>query len=57
MMSNIIAGKNRPVLSAAEKKFLRDALHTEGSLSGDYETAVRVRKKLGLGPLACEDDS
>lgn len=53
---NIIAGKRRAALSAAEKAILRSALHTEGVLTGDYATSVRIRMKLGLGPLSGERD-
>lgn len=54
MTANLIAGKRRPALSAAEKQVLKAALHTEAILTGDREVAVRIRHKLGLGPLAFE---
>ena len=32
---NLIAGKHRVALSAEDKQILKNALHTEGILSGD----------------------
>ncbi|MES2782985.1 MAG: hypothetical protein V4657_09330 [Pseudomonadota bacterium] len=55
-MENVINGKRRQSLSPAEKTILRNALHTEGSLSGDYLASVRIRQKLGLAPLASEKE-
>jgi len=46
---NVIAGKRRAPLSATEKRYLRDALHTEAVLTGDSHTANVIRRKLGIG--------
>ncbi len=53
---NIIAGKRRVSLNNADRQFLKDALHTEGVLTGDYHHAVAIRQKLGLGPLSGEKE-
>lgn len=56
MGENLIAGKRRAPLSNADKQLLKDALHTEGVLTGNYAASVRVRQKLGLGPLVGEKE-
>ena len=56
MAEDIIGGKLRPSLSNADKALLRAALHTEGVLTGDYAASVKVRIKLGLGPLPAENE-
>ena len=56
MTKNVISGKRGAGFSAEEKRVLRNALHTEACLTGDYGLSVNIRQKLGLAPLAFERD-
>jgi hypothetical protein len=53
---NIITGKRRDSLTAEEKRILRNALHTEACLSGNYTAGTAIRVKLGLAALAFEKE-
>lgn len=56
MQENTISGKRRAGLTTAEKGILRNALHTEAVLTGNYAASTAIRVKLGLAALAFEKE-